>query len=390
MPFQPLVDSGYLRFSWEGSDRLDNTWRFVLYKSRHGELYVRVDAKPWTFYKADGTLASESETSTILGRASTAKKIIEQKITEKAAVKRQPSSGNPYGRFPEGVEMGILGRYTDMQDIDFTDLADGLGLRVLDEGWLEVYGGAPQELTDEYNHKWKLVSPPNAYRPWAIYSKGDIMPLGAPSADNVRAVANACGLPAVTNVAVTNTLGRRELDVIATMNRKDHDSQNKVMKNNSANDVAKMLGLPAVGWEWLHLIAFTLGGNEGKAQVPENLVLGTAAANTAMMCLERFVKTMLAKEHFEQAEIGIVKLPMAPGCGWITQSIRYTVKFTSGLSPLWVREEFNPLTTACPTYDVEQMIRQKTRSISWLRSDPAPRPVSDTMRAPGPRRGRRM
>lgn len=391
MPFQALVDEGYLRFSWEGSDAIDNSWRFVLYKSRHGELYVRVDAEPWTFYRANGTLAPDSEVRTILGRASTSKRLIEQKITEKAAVKRQPSSGNPYGRFPEGVEMGILGRYTDLEDVDFTDLADGLGLRVLDEGWIDVYGGTPPELADEYGHAWNLVSPANAYRPWAIYSKGEIA-LGAPSADNVRAVASACGLPAVSNPAVANTLDKRQLEVIATMNRKDHDSQNKVMRNNSANDVAKMLGLPPVGWEWLHMIAFTLGGYGGEAQVPENLVLGTAAANTAMMCLEGFVKKMLAKGHFERAEIGVVKPPMAPNCGWITQSIRYSVKFVrTGLPHVWVREEFNPLLTACPTYDVEQMIRQKTSSIGWLRSDPGPRPVSDTMRAPeSRRRGRRL
>lgn len=391
MPFQALVDNGFLRFSWTGSDTIDNSWRFVLYKSRHGELYVRVDAEPWTYYKPNGTLASIGDVGTILGRAASAKRLIQQKITEKAAVKRQPSNGNPYGRFPEGVEMGILGRYTDMEDVDFTGLADGLGLRVLDEGWIEVYGGAPAELTDEYGHKWNLVSPANAYRPWAIYSKGDIAALGAPSADNVRAVANACKLPDVTNAAVTNTLDKRQFDVICTMNRKDHASQNTVMKNNSANDVAKMLGFPAVGWEWLHLIAFTLGGNEGEAQVPENLVLGTAAANTAMMCLEGFVKKMLSKGHFEKAEIGVVKLPMAPKCGWITQNIGYTVKFVrGGLPHVWVRENFNPLTTACPTYDIEEMIRQKTKGIGWLKSDPPPRPVSDTVRAPGRRFGRRL
>jgi hypothetical protein len=80
----------------------------------------------------------------------------------------------------------------------------------------------------------------------------------------------------------------------------------------SPNAAAHALGLPAPNnraWEWLHLVAFSIRQTHIDApsaqsmnliqrtgqpqQIRENLVLGTAAANTAMLSYETAIKTIM-------------------------------------------------------------------------------------------------
>jgi len=141
MPFEKVIEANALRFRWTGSTLIDATWRFIELMNRRGTLFVRIDQKPWTYYIASGTAASKATADNVRGRGTMADKLIQAKIDARANVRRVPSKGNPYGRFPEGTEVGILGEYNDMLDIEFTDLTDGMGMRVLDEGFIRIYNG---------------------------------------------------------------------------------------------------------------------------------------------------------------------------------------------------------------------------------------------------------
>ncbi len=356
--------------------------------NRRGQLFVRVDAKPWTFYVASGDVASTSIVQEVLGRQSTTARLIQEKIDSTVSLRRAPKHGNPYGRFPEDTEVGILGSYSDMDEVDFTELSDGLGLRILDEGFIEIYGGFPDALEDEWGHKWIRLSTASEYRPWAIYVKTVQPAMTLPAADLILAAAKTAKLPDVKPLPVQMVLTFEKLKVISLLDRKTFDLQKKVMKNNSAREVAILLGLPDVGWEWLHLVAFSLGGHLGEAQIPQNLVIGTEAANTHMMLIEQFVKEEVESRRYESVTIVVSRMCPVPTCCWFASNIKYAIKFTfdSGVPPKYVREEFNPLLRDAPGFVVKQMREQ----IKGFRSGRPPVPVSDTMRKPTGPRGRRL
>ena len=88
--------------------------------------------------------------------------------------------------------------------------------------------------------------------------------------------------------------------------------QIEVMGGVSPNVAAKSLGLPTGRWEWLHLVAFSIGvthadnlsahswklieRSDRPTQIPENLVLGTHETNTVMLTYETIIKDIL-REH---------------------------------------------------------------------------------------------
>ncbi|WP_392482105.1 DUF4157 domain-containing protein [Nostoc sp. C110] len=93
-------------------------------------------------------------------------------------------------------------------------------------------------------------------------------------------------------------------------------TQTKVMDNISPNAAAHKLGFECptpLSWEWLHLVAFSIGqthvgdlSQKSKdliqrtnqpQQISENLVLGTAAANTEMLSYETKIKRLLSKDQ---------------------------------------------------------------------------------------------
>lgn len=80
----------------------------------------------------------------------------------------------------------------------------------------------------------------------------------------------------------------------------DEDSDTEANENlsdpSSATSLAKARGFKAKvgnhGWEWLHLIAYSMGGFKGYPQYPDNLVLGTWHANSAHLIIESAVKKL--------------------------------------------------------------------------------------------------
>ena len=333
---------------------------FVQFTHRSVPVYVRVDDATWSFFAADGQLLGRRDYMLSLGREHVVKGRIQEKIDATASSRKAPSSGNPYGRFPEGVVMGILAPYEKMEDLDFLDLTDGLGLRILDQGFIEVYNGYPETLLDEFDTTWQRFSSPTDFRPWSLYTKALVTTDQPPDETTVRATAKALKLPEVNNMPfVFQILDPDKLAVYESRNRKSFDSQKKVMNNNSANEVARLLGLKYDGkgysYEWLHLIAFSLGGPGGEAQVPYNLVLGTAGANTAMMSIEEFVKRRI-KETRCTATISVFRHSPFDKCGWYANKLAYSVKFKGNENS--ADAEFSPLCPIAPTFDVEELTRQ--------------------------------
>ncbi len=275
-----------------------------------------------------------------------------------------------------------------MDEMDFTALSDGLGLRILDEGFIEIYSGFPETLQDEWGHNWIRLSTATEYRPWAIYLKTVQPALTLPGPDLILAAAKTAKLPDVKPLPVQMLLTAEKLKVISLLDRKTFDLQKKVMKNNSAREVAILLGLQDIGWEWLHLVAFSLGGHLGDAQIPQNLILGTEAANSAMMLIEQFVKEEVESGRYELVHVVVSRLCPVPTCCWFASKIQYTIKLTVGglISPKYVREEFDPLQRDAPAFVIKQMREQ----IKGFRSGRPPIPVSDTMRKPTGPRGRRL
>jgi hypothetical protein len=75
--------------------------------------------------------------------------------------------------------------------------------------------------------------------------------------------------------------------------RKRSKQQHEVM-GGSAGDAAENAGFlksEGQGWEWLHMIAHSMGGITALGpQVPENLVAGTSEANSQMIVVEEWIK----------------------------------------------------------------------------------------------------
>ena len=124
------------------------------------------------------------------------------------------------------------------------------------------------------------------------------------------------GLPARTeeDAAQMSLVAGSEYADMPTGHRRNI-AQSAVLGNVSPNQAAGYLGLPrpsALSWEWLHLVAFSIRETHVDAlsaqsmqlmartgqpqQIRENLVLGTAASNTAMLSYETAIKHVMRAE----------------------------------------------------------------------------------------------
>lgn len=95
----------------------------------------------------------------------------------------------------------------------------------------------------------------------------------------------------------TKVAGQISLDEprLARWHGRRSGSQNSAMYNTSAKQAAEASGYDVKsGWQWLHLIAFSMGGRDDSNPNEEgNLVAGLAAANGFHLALEGFVKKMV-------------------------------------------------------------------------------------------------
>jgi hypothetical protein len=106
------------------------------------------------------------------------------------------------------------------------------------------------------------------------------------------------------------------------------------------------------GWQWLHLIAYALGGPEGIGpQQAANLVVGTTAANTAMIMIEDAINNAIVDPAIPVESARIVAKPvMADPEYLIAGTIVYQVVFTltGGRKLPDLTLSFDALSTATP------------------------------------------
>jgi len=159
-------------------------------------------------------------------------------------------------------------------------------------------------------------------------------------------------------------------------------SQNKVMvnpgtseKKGSATQYARQLlehpaSIKNVRWEWLHLIAHAILG--GQSQTDENLVAGTAYANTNMMLIESQLH-FLAEQYPEGFTLEI-KASLKPKTH-VAEKIDYYIKTSDFTLPLsfdaqtliqpqhdfrYYMENFvKELTTACKEANLSENLKHK-------------------------------
>ena len=110
--------------------------------------------------------------------------------------------------------------------------------------------------------------------------------------------------PAATGVIAGNErvkVAQNELtpESLAFWSGEKRSEQQAQVMGGSAADVAASAGYAAnegLGWEWLHLIAHSMGGMQKVGpQVPENLVAGTSECNTQMIIVEEFIKDLVRR-----------------------------------------------------------------------------------------------
>jgi len=122
-------------------------------------------------------------------------------------------------------------------------------------------------------------------------------------------------------------------------------TQLTVMKGVSARDAAAARGYETggLGWEWLHLIAHGMGGEQRAG----NLVAGTAEANTEMMVVEDAVKKLLCSHKKAKATVKVIA-KLVPNTH-IAKEIQYEVTWrdAGGVTP-FRKTVFQPLTRRRP------------------------------------------
>lgn len=108
-------------------------------------------------------------------------------------------------------------------------------------------------------------------------------------------VALASPLPRLVNHSAEIELTPTVIRAFSGTRKEDGSNLNGVMKKQSAKSAAEGAGLAATGtWAWLHLIAFSMGGLDGRnPDVPENLVAGTSASNYYHLAIESAAKKLV-------------------------------------------------------------------------------------------------
>jgi hypothetical protein len=144
----------------------------------------------------------------------------------------------------------------------------------------------------------------------AVLDLVEVGTFGAAYASTVPPSANAVHDPAKAKDAKNLRLGPQPAvkmgwnwkitptNLQAWSGKKRDISQAQVM-GASAGDAAENAGFDrkeGEGWEWLHMIAHSMGGVEGHGpQVADNLVAGTSESNSQMIVTEEWMKDVITK-----------------------------------------------------------------------------------------------
>ncbi len=169
-----------------------------------------------------------------------------------------------------------------------------------------------------------------------------------PREPNLDSTATPTGTPKLTKYSTnfkrvqSAKINEKLLDEWASKRQGWKPDQNTAMKNTSAKEAAAASGYPTDrDWQWLHLIAFTLGGEGGKKQPNDidNLVAGLAAANGHHLVLENLVKKMILSGYVKEIEI-VANAHMSTGKFHIAERIDYMLKWQDPATGIDTFDEF--------------------------------------------------
>lgn len=274
----------------------------------------------------------EAQYLTYVGSASTARKDVY----------------SPFGRFSEDVSKTA---FLPFVGVTRPDELGGDEHEEIDVDQISVEcvsGGIPATVVTKQGSKLNAMA---VIPPWGVmYGDGPLMPSSGGPKRSERARLPA-GVPPNIKVAL-DQLGRsveaQHIDKSALSgyqgSRKEDVGQGKVM-GVSAAAVAQAAGYDEAidpefaldqspsgrkkrGWEWLHLVAYELGGPSATGpQVPANLVVGTTAANTSMLMIEDAIVNVIRGGLAESADV-VVLAVMADEQYRVAETIHYQVRFT--------------------------------------------------------------
>ncbi|MFJ9419151.1 DUF4157 domain-containing protein [Streptomyces sp. NPDC101227] len=252
--------------------------------------------------------------------------------------------------------------------------ADGGGLMVKrsDRQWLlhkpELGPGQQQEISEELRTAGHYASPevkplPGSATPRAValadgteLKKGTTYAFDSPGGTGHRVITYAKDMPEMEELVLPPSVMDRESKPAQgslgrfpgteksvgpiTVDKKLLDKwgggersgwkpdQNAAMSGTSAKNAAIASGMSEGGtWQWLHLLAFTFGGHDGKQpNVPRNLAAGLAAANGHHLVLENLVKKMILDGGIGQVVIK-AKARMVPDSYHVCSAIDYVLEW---------------------------------------------------------------
>ena len=164
----------------------------------------------------------------------------------------------------------------------------------------------------------------------AIYGEAGAQTNGMATLDEKRATdPSALGLTTPLDtfrVAVNEQLSADEL---RAWSGRERSVDQGVVMGASAGDAAQSAGFArneGKGWEWLHLIAHSMGGMQVKGpQVAENLVAGTSECNSQMIVVEEFLKDYVTTNEGRAALV--VQAEMFDARRHIGRTIVYDFEF---------------------------------------------------------------
>ena len=144
-------------------------------------------------------------------------------------------------------------------------------------------------------------------------------------------------------------------------------SQGQVM-GCEAWEVAQAAGYTGKDWEWLHLIAYELGGKD--MQNTDNLVCGTTETNTAMIMIEDAIVDALEKGLCAYV-IVLVRVAFAEPAYRVAGSIAYEVNFYDGSDRLLMKQpmEFIGIMRYQPSVIENKYVRYMLRFLLQKASD---------------------
>jgi hypothetical protein len=153
-----------------------------------------------------------------------------------------------------------------------------------------AYGG---ESPGRHFHGFAIYAP-NFPDLLPLYTPGTPTPLGKTPIPCVGILKDS-GWQSIDEQRLKRWAGERQgYKPSSSMASGESSGQNGAMGNISASEAAADSGYNSGEWEWLHLIAFTLGGiGQTTINHPDNLVAGTVGANRVHKVIEDTIKKLL-------------------------------------------------------------------------------------------------